>query len=54
MPRTIKIMESPDYNIPEVICMLAQWDFRRGTCNIRQIKPYIALKKIEKDGFSIV
>ena len=26
------------YNIPDVICILAQWDFGRG--NIRQIEPY--------------
>ena len=38
VPGTIKIMVSPECNEPDVICILAQWDFGRG--NIRQIEPY--------------
>ena len=48
VPGTIKIMVSPECNEPDVICMLAQWDFRRGTWYIRQIKPYKTSKENRK------
>lgn len=49
VPGTIKIMVSPECNEPDVICMLAQWDFGRG--NIRQIEPYKDSKENRKRWF---
>jgi hypothetical protein len=39
VPGTLKIMKSPQSNVPDVVCLLAQWDF--GVGNGRKLRPYI-------------
>jgi O-acetyl-ADP-ribose deacetylase (regulator of RNase III) len=49
LPGTIEIMKSPQRNIPDVVCLLAQWDF--GVGNKRNIEPYKDTKENRQKWF---